>query len=203
MAELKDDGVRKDFGTGAVRDVSEGKGRCDLLPLYTIGKLLQSEELKLIGEFQDTKNEHCLLACIRKFSFKTNINIYTLIIEVSKHFEDGARKYSPNNWKKGIPIHCYIDSGVRHFLKFLRGDTDEPHDRAFVWNMICAVWTFDNRPDMDDIESFGPMVEDKCDCIICSSKEVDVVTPKQKIPTFEHKICEQCISKDCNNCEGG
>lgn len=27
MAELKDSGARRDFGTGAVRDIAEGKGR--------------------------------------------------------------------------------------------------------------------------------------------------------------------------------
>jgi len=51
-----------------------------------------------------------------------------------------------------MPLHCYIDSAVRHFLKHLRGDTDEPHDRAFVWNLLCAVWTLKNKPELDDIE---------------------------------------------------
>lgn len=32
MAELKDSGERRVFQSGAVRDIEEGKGRCDLLP---------------------------------------------------------------------------------------------------------------------------------------------------------------------------
>lgn len=36
MAELKDSGARREFDSGAVRDIAEGKGRCDLLPLTTI-----------------------------------------------------------------------------------------------------------------------------------------------------------------------
>ena len=36
MAELKDSGERRETGTGAVRDRSEGKGRFDLLPLFGI-----------------------------------------------------------------------------------------------------------------------------------------------------------------------
>ena len=47
--------------------------------------------------------------------------MYTLMLEVSKHYEAGALKYSENNWKKGLPLHCYIDSGVRHFFKYMRG----------------------------------------------------------------------------------
>ena len=40
---IKDSGNRREFETGAVRDIQEGKGRCDLLPkrvfrLYENGK---------------------------------------------------------------------------------------------------------------------------------------------------------------------
>ena len=41
--------------------------------------------------------------------------------------------------------------GVRHFLKFKRADTDEPHDRAFVWNLLCAAYTYINMPELDDV----------------------------------------------------
>ena len=68
-----------------------------------------------------------------------------MFLEVSKHFEEGAKKYGENNWQKGIPPSCYIDSAVRHYLKWLRGDNDEPHDRAFVWNIMCCIWEVDYR----------------------------------------------------------
>ena len=29
--------------------------------------------------------------------------------------------------KKGIPANVYIDSGTRHYLKYMRGDDDEDH----------------------------------------------------------------------------
>ena len=78
-------------------------------------------------------------------------NLFTMYLEVAKHYEDGANKYSERNWEKGIPLHCYIDSAVRHLLKYLRGDTDEPHDRAFVWNVLGAIWTMRNRPGCNDL----------------------------------------------------
>ena len=35
---IKDSGKRRQFETGAVRDIAEGKGRCDLMPLVpTVG----------------------------------------------------------------------------------------------------------------------------------------------------------------------
>jgi hypothetical protein len=68
-----------------------------------------------------------------------------MFLEVAKHFEEGAKKYGPDNWKRGIPVWCYIDSAVRHYMKWCRGDNDEPHDRAFVWNLMCCIWEVDYR----------------------------------------------------------
>ena len=78
-------------------------------------------------------------------------NHYTMILELSKHFEDGCNKYGYRNWEKGIPAHCYIDSAVRHYLKLLRGDNDERHDRAFVWNLVCLLWTIKHKPELNDL----------------------------------------------------
>ena len=69
-----------------------------------------------------------------------------MMLEVSILYEAGAIKYGENNWQRGMPLSCYIDSGVRHYLKTLRGDDDEPHYRGFVWNMLGAMWTLNNVP---------------------------------------------------------
>lgn len=151
---IQDSGNRREFGTGAVRDIAEGKGRCDLLPLDIVGKLLNIRCLELIEEFKSTKDIKFLFGAIFKFveDYTNNKDVYTVMLEVSKHFEEGAKKYGENNWKKGIPLHCYLDSASRHLLKYLRGDTDEPHDRAYIWNLLCAIWTYIHKPELDDIE---------------------------------------------------
>ena len=38
---IKDSGNRREFETGAVRDIQEGKGRCDLLPLDVVANLFR------------------------------------------------------------------------------------------------------------------------------------------------------------------
>lgn len=96
--EVKDSGTRREFGTGAVRDMAEGKGRCDLLPAFAM-------------------------------------------LEVAKHFEAGAAKYAAENWRKGIPLRAYLDSAIRHLLKFLLGMRDERHDLAAAWNILCLIET--------------------------------------------------------------
>ena len=40
MAVIKDSGERRSFETGAVRDIQEGKGRCDLMPLEVMVDIL-------------------------------------------------------------------------------------------------------------------------------------------------------------------
>lgn len=158
MSELKDSGNRTEFESGAVRDIQEGKGRCDLLPLIEVSTLLsickqdiESDVLLCIYDFIENKQVSCLFKAIRSFGKNLYDSPETCILEVAKHYEDGARKYGDNNWRKGIPVSRYIDSGIRHLLKYYRGDNDEPHDRAFVWNMLGAIWTFSNHPECIDI----------------------------------------------------
>ena len=96
--EFKDSGTRSNFGTGAVRDGQQGKGRMDLMPVRAL-------------------------------------------IEVSKIMETGARKYAARNWEAGIPLSRFMDSGLRHALKCLRGDRDEPHLAMACWNFLCLLDT--------------------------------------------------------------
>lgn len=151
--DLKDSGTRREFSTSAVRDCADGKGRCDLLPLRIISRVFFNGDVILCGieEYIRDGDTEWLEEVLRHFYNRQGFDKATFCLEVAKHYEDGARKYTDRNWEKGIPLHCYIDSGVRHYLKWLRGDIDEPHDRAFVWNMLCAIWTQENRPEMIDL----------------------------------------------------
>lgn len=107
---IKDSGDRTQFETGAVRDMQEGKGRCDLLPPAAL-------------------------------------------LRIAKHFEAGAVKYGDRNWELGIPMHSFVDSGIRHLLKYMDGWTDEDHLCAAAWNILCALETEEKRPEMQDIPS--------------------------------------------------
>lgn len=105
---IKDSGDRTQFATGAVRDMHEGKGRMDLLPL-------------------------------------------SAIIELSKHCENGARKYGEHNVDKGIPQHSLCDSAMRHMVKYMRGDNDEDHLVAAAWNIMWALNQRVEHPELNDL----------------------------------------------------
>lgn len=143
--EIKDSGNRRSFDTGAVRDMQEGKGRCDLMPLDVVNVLLSADAVIFaLDYFKKTGTTLYLYSALHRFVDIAYGGSYeTMILEVAKHFEDGARKYGENNWQKGIPASCYIDSAIRHYMKYRRGDLDEPHDRAFVWNIMCCIWEVD------------------------------------------------------------
>lgn len=149
MSTILDSGERREFNTGAVRDIQEGKGRTDLMPLDVLAQITGSGILENIWNFQRTGEPGWLSEALCYFS-KVYESPHTMFLEVSVHFEDGAKKYGENNWRKGIPVHCYIDSAVRHYLKFKRGDSDERHDRAFVWNLLCAIWTCQHKPELNE-----------------------------------------------------
>ena len=160
---ILDSGARQEFGTGAVRDIQEGKGRCDLMPLDVVANIIRDEIIDHIDSFQKIGNVIDLYDALEMFAPHWDDNLVkgssydidiqrktTMILEVAIHFEEGAKKYGENNWQKGIPVKRYIDSAVRHYLKFLRGDKDEPHDRAFCWNIMCAIWTCKHKPELND-----------------------------------------------------
>lgn len=150
---IQDSGQRREFATGAVRDIQEGKGRCDLLPLDVVVDLIPENVLEGINRFKKTGNPQVLEKALVIFADEAFGGVPNMLLEVAIHFEEGAKKYGENNWQKGLPANCYIDSAVRHYLKYMRGDTDERHDRAFAWNLMCCIWTCNNKPELN---TYGP-----------------------------------------------
>lgn len=159
-AGILDSGDRTEFETGAVRDMRAGKGRCDLMPLDVLywyfrkvgleDRIINDIKVFLCDPAKDTKS---LYFALQQFCHDAyNDCAPTMFLEVAKHFEEGAVKYGENNWQKGIPPHIYIDSALRHYMKWLRKDTDEPHDRAFVWNIMCCIWEVEFHKEATECE---------------------------------------------------
>lgn len=165
---IRDSGDRTVFESGAVRDMREGKGRCDLMPMDVMTELFDDIFFHDVEDFQRTGNPAYLYYALRwiagkrwpKDDLKTKtveelkeiekMELAEMCLQVAIHFEEGAKKYGENNWQRGIPVKCYIDSAVRHYLKYTAGWTDEPHDRAVCWNLMCAIWTCHRYPDLNE-----------------------------------------------------
>ena len=76
---------------------------------------------------------------------------WTAIMEVSKHCENGAKKYGEHNVDKGIPLHSFVDSALRHLAKYNEGWDDEPHLIAAAWNCLWAIQTEIKHPELKDV----------------------------------------------------
>ena len=51
--------------------------------------------------------------------------------------EEGAKLYGDNNWQKGIPLHRYVDSAMRHIQLYLSGNRQEDHVARAAWNLLA------------------------------------------------------------------
>ena len=170
MSEILDSGARTQFydkngNAIGVRDMKDGRGRMDLLPLDIISNILKyrndnsnrlilSEDNAFIkfNSFIRQGNTDDLYEVLQTFiNREYNGDFEKAIMELSIHYEQGARKYAERNWEKGIPCHSFVDSALRHAVKYFRGDDDEPHNRAFMWNIVGLLWTINHHPELNDL----------------------------------------------------
>lgn len=59
---------------------------------------------------------------------------------VARHLMNGAKKYSKDNWKKGQPTERYKRSLARHFVSVMKGETNEDHLSAVVFNALALMF---------------------------------------------------------------
>ena len=75
---------------------------------------------------------------------------WAAIMEVSKHCQNGSKKYGEHNVDRGIPTSSLCDSAARHLAKYLDGWDDEPHLLAAAWNLLWAIQMEIKHPEMVD-----------------------------------------------------
>lgn len=182
MSDIKDSGTRTDFENGAVREIRTDNGRCDLLPLKQVAMLFDNDyivktALEGIDDYIYNGNKDGIICSLKAFcKMECRDSMPEMILMVSHHYKDALSKYPERNWEKGLPTHSFVDSGVRHLLKIARGDKDEPHNNAFVWNMLGILWNEDHHPELVDM----PFVDKLC----CPNKyrpECDLSTASDTI----------------------
>ncbi|MDD4292245.1 MAG: DUF5664 domain-containing protein [Clostridia bacterium] len=149
------------FETGSIRDSAEGKGTPYLIAgevlseiivledeiLHNINKLLlgYNKALENDGDKFRRKGVENIEAAFRltlEYLIKEeNGSYFEAMRRFSQHYENGAKKYSPNNWRKGQPISRYYDSAYRHLCRMVDGDKKEDHTSALLWNLACIIQT--------------------------------------------------------------
>lgn len=68
---------------------------------------------------------------------------------LASRFSLGARKYSRDNWKLGLPDIQVIDALLRHLSAYQNGEVYDPdggyHVDAIVWNAVVLSEQFHKR----------------------------------------------------------
>ena len=73
------------------------------------------------------------------------------ILRLSRHYENGARKYKRWNYRLGINLSSYIDSACRHLAKYQCGCDDEDHLAAAAFNILGAMLVEEIQPELMDL----------------------------------------------------
>lgn len=61
---------------------------------------------------------------------------------------EGATKYKPYNWLKGIPVTNQIEHLYTHLASFLQGDSTEDHLGHALWNLAAIIHYSETRHDL-------------------------------------------------------
>ena len=74
---------------------------------------------------------------------------YTLIpmnvlTRIARHYTEGSKVHGRNNWMKSKDIETFKQSAFRHLVAVLNNETDENHQEALVWNILCLMWHDEN-----------------------------------------------------------
>ena len=76
---------------------------------------------------------------------------HSALLRVARHMENSLAGHEERNWEGGLPMHCFLDSAMRHVFKYMDGMVDEDHLAAAATNLLMALWTEAHLPAMQDI----------------------------------------------------
>lgn len=82
---------------------------------------------------------------------------WDLMPRVAKRYDDGAKAYGNNNWRKGQLSSHVFASMMRHAMAWVIGDRSEDHLSAVVWNAFALMNNetyFKDREDIHDIATW-------------------------------------------------
>lgn len=118
---------------------------------------------------------------------------FAALLRLSKHYEAGAKKYGRWNYTKGILVSSFMDSALRHIVKYMDGQDDEDHLAAAAFNILGAMEMEEKHPELIDV----PTREGKEKF---SYYDADEVYFKAKVNMSAEEIEEYISKRDLRGC---
>jgi len=98
-----------------------------------------------------------------KGKLQTSLVPVEWIIEIAKVFHQGAKKYAPHNWLKGMSYADCLAAHDRHILKWRGGERNDPetgchHLVHAAWNLL-AIFSYQIRGKDKEFNDLSPQDE--------------------------------------------
>jgi hypothetical protein len=84
---------------------------------------------------------------------------------VAEAMAEGASKYPPGNWLKGIPSSVHLNHAAVHLNRYFDGDRSEDHLGHAIADLMMACHNEERRPDMHDMDALRQLVPDPPDAL--------------------------------------
>jgi hypothetical protein len=86
---------------------------------------------------------------------------YDLVSEIglrrlAETYAEGAKKYAPNNWRKGLPISDTLNHVLKHLNQWKGGDSSEDHLAHAAWGLFAIMEFEETKPELMDVFSRIP-----------------------------------------------
>lgn len=75
---------------------------------------------------------------------------------LAKTYAEGAAKFGANNWENGMPVTDLLNHGIAHIYAFLAGDRTEDHLGHAAWNLLGAIHSLEQWPELNQGLLRGP-----------------------------------------------
>jgi hypothetical protein len=75
---------------------------------------------------------------------------------LAQTYAEGAAKYGEHNWEQGMPVHDLLNHALRHLYLYLSGDRKEDHLGHAAWNVLGAIHSEEQWPELNAGTLRGP-----------------------------------------------
>lgn len=68
---------------------------------------------------------------------------------LAKTYAEGAERFGACNWENGMPVTDLLNHAIAHIYNFLGGDRAEDHLAHAAWNVLGAIHSLEQWPDLN------------------------------------------------------
>jgi hypothetical protein len=96
---------------------------------------------KTLGEYIGKYNEPGQAVKFDDGKTRFNLIPFDLLGPVEEAWEFGAKKYSANNWRKGMPWTQPLNAALRHITDYMAGeDLDSESKQTHIAHAMCCLF---------------------------------------------------------------